>query len=52
MIGQFKSKKQAKIAERKARNKKKYSGCYFYIDKEKDGSYTLSFSDPGLGLPW
>lgn len=44
-----------KTAERKIKAYEKmpeYYGCYFYINKYDDGSYYITYSNPGEGLPW
>jgi hypothetical protein len=42
------AKKQVKEFEKLP----KYRHCYFQINKLDDGSYEVTYTNPGEGLPW
>jgi hypothetical protein len=59
MIGRFPSKKDAEkyiknLEKMDAKNPRgrSYRFCYFKYNKHKDGSFDVTYSDPGEGEGW
>ena len=53
MKGKFKTKKAAKdYIKVLEKSDSKFKHCYFYFDKQSDGSFNLKYSDPGEGEGW